>query len=227
MIDGKTMIQRVYEQALRCAGLNEVLVATDDRRIYDHVTGFGRAVMTSARHNTGTERVWEAFEKHNIGGQYGSGDGIINIQGDEPYIEPSQIGQLIGMLRDSRKEVVTLAKRMQDASGASNPNVVKVVFTHSGKALYFSRSPIPHRRDASGSVPQAVYKHIGLYGFRAGKLKELVALEAGSLEQEEKLEQLRWMQHDVDIFVQETYGESHAIDTPGDLQRLLHQLRGG
>lgn len=225
MIHGKSMIQRVYEQAGKCKALNEVVVATDDQRIYDHVTAFGKAVITAKDHPSGTDRCLEAFHQINAGNTYSENDGVINIQGDEPFIDPGQIDQIIHHLKNPKKNIVTLVKKIDRKDDIQNPNVVKVVFTHSRKALYFSRLPIPHP-GASGHTGKtrdkvSHYRHLGLYGFRAGTLQQIVSLPVGELENAEKLEQLRWLQQDYEIYVEETYVENIAIDTPEDLERLL------
>lgn len=223
MVHGKTMIRRVYEQACKCLLLNDVVVATDDQRIFDHVSEFGKVVMTG-EHASGTDRCLEAFEIINDNDAYNDSDGIINIQGDEPFIHPDQISLLIGKLQQTGKNIVTLAKRITLAHEIHDPNVVKVVFSRSGKALYFSRLPIPYRRDnmqIHDEPPRNLhFKHLGLYGYKAATLKRIAKMPPDSLEIAEKLEQLRWMQQDIDIFVEVTEKESIAIDTPEDLKRL-------
>lgn len=230
MIHGKSMIRRVYEQAMQCQTLDTLVVATDDQRIYDHVAGFGRVVMTGTGHTSGTARCLEAFEKIKADKKYSSSDGIINIQGDEPFIDPGQIDQIIHHLKDPGKHIITLAKKIENEAEIHNANVVKVVFSQSGKAMYFSRAGIPYiRPDGAKEKPAGRgthYKHLGIYGYRAGILERIVSLPESSLEAAEKLEQLRWMQQDFEIFVEETYTESVAIDTPEDLERVL-KLSGG
>ncbi len=222
-IDGKTMIQRVYEQALKCDLLNEVVVATDDQRIYDHVRSFGRVVMTSSAHRSGTDRCLEAFNIVNGQNVYHDDDGLINIQGDEPYVDPGQIAMLAAMLQEPAKKIVSLVKKISSAETFNNPNVVKVVRSTDGKALYFSRAAIPYLRNDSMTnerLPDHAYKHIGLYGFRISTLKQIAAMEAGILEKTESLEQLRWMENGIDIYLSETFSDNMAIDTPEDLERL-------
>ncbi len=230
MIHGKSMIRRVYEQAVSCKTLNTVVVATDDQRIYDHVSGFGRVVMTRADHASGTARCLEAFQKINTENMYGPEDGIVNIQGDEPFIDPGQIDQVVACLKDPRKHIVTLAKRITHELEIHDPNVVKVVFSQSGNAMYFSRGCIPFvlaDGNEKGYAGLGIhYKHIGIYGYRAVILKRIVSLKESSLEAAEKLEQLRWMQQDFKIFVEETYKEGFAIDTPEDLKKVLKHSGG-
>ncbi len=219
---GRTMISRVYEQASRCQLLSEVVVATDDRRILNHVNTFGKAVMTRKEHESGTGRCLEAFDLINHDKRYTENDCIINIQGDEPFIDPGQITMLAGMLKVPGRSIVTLARKISDSSRVNDPNTVKVVISASGRALYFSRSPIPYIRADQGSSAKDIvfYSHIGLYGFRAGTLREIESLPWSSLEQAEKLEQLRWLQQDHEIFVEETYTESLSVDTPADLMAI-------
>ncbi len=224
MINGKTMIQRVYEQSLQCRLLDEVIVATDDQRIFDHVSGFAKAVMTSPEHPSGTDRCLEAFEIINEDKRYVDTDCLINIQGDEPFISPVQIELLVNGLRDTGKSILTLIKKITCEKEHSSPNVVKVVFTIEHKALYFSRAPIPfykHHNKETKYKKLLGYKHIGLYGFRIETLRQITSIGKGMLEKTESLEQLRWLQNGFDIFLVETQLESMAIDTPDDLDKLL------
>lgn len=222
-IGGKSMIQRVYEQAYKCGLLAEVVVATDDKRIHEHVLAFGNAVMTGNQHSTGTDRCAEAFSIINQHGKYTKADGLINIQGDEPFIAPKQIELLIHALSDPAKQIVTLIKKIRTEADLSNPNIVKVVTAINGKALYFSRAPIPHARNPvsiQNQEPGYGYMHIGLYGFRISTLEEIVKMPAGLLETTESLEQLRWLEHGADIHVVETQSAGISIDTPEDLERI-------
>ena len=217
------MIRRVYEQASLSSSLNQVVVATDDHRIFDHVAEFGHVVMTGLHHQSGTDRCHETLVQLNQDGKYKPTDCVINIQGDEPFIHPGQISQLARMLGDTEKQIVTLARQLENREKASDPNMVKVVFSDSGRALYFSRYPIPFVREKTDQAPKKPYQHIGLYGFRIGTLRRIAGMPAGSLEEAEKLEQLRWMQQDLEIFVEETYTESISVDTPEDLRALLER----
>jgi 3-deoxy-manno-octulosonate cytidylyltransferase (CMP-KDO synthetase) len=223
VIKGKSMIQRVYEQAQQSSALNTVIVATDHQEIYEHVKKFGGAVcMTRQNHVSGTDRCFEALTH-----QPKKYDYVINIQGDEPFIQPDQIDLLAGKL-DGITEIATLAKSLQTAEQLFNPNVVKVVLTAMMEALYFSRSPIPHIRNMPETEwlsKHKFYKHIGMYAYRSDVLERLTQLSVSSLEKAESLEQLRWLQNGFKIRVAETLTETMGIDTPEDLQKALQELR--
>ncbi len=217
---GKSMIQRVYEQACKASGLAAVYVATDDQRIYDHVIAFGgQVIMTSTAHPSGTDRILE------VATCMPDYDAYINIQGDEPYIDPSQIDQVCDLLR-SRKGafVCTLVKRLSDLAELDNPNTIKAVFAREGRAIYFSRSPIPYMRDPqqleAWQQERGYYKHIGIYGYSSDALKAISSMTRGSLEKAESLEQLRWMEHGMPIYVAETLLETQSVDAPSDLAKL-------
>lgn len=218
-IAGKTMIQRVYDQAKKATKLDDVIVATDDQRILDHVQQFGgKVVMTSTEHQTGTDRCAEVLSgiKH--------ADVVINIQGDEPFIEPMQIDQLVSLFEKEETEIATLVKRIENKEDLFAESVVKVVQSAAKKALYFSRSPIPFLKgiDQESWLAQATfYKHIGLYGYRAPVLENLALLAQTELEKSESLEQLRWLENGYSIQLAETEHESNSVDTPEDLDRLL------
>ena len=216
-IKGKTMVRRVYEQAVACPALDAVVVATDDERIFSHVKTFGRVVMTADFHTTGTDRCAEVAALPEFAGfQW-----IVNIQGDEPFIEPGQIAQVVALLQKKENaQIATLAKRIERLEELKNPNVVKAVFGQNGAALYFSRSPIPHLRGLRENawVEQVdFYKHIGLYGFQRATLLQIAHLPKGKLETAESLEQLRWLEAGIPIQVGITEFESRGIDTPEDL----------
>jgi 3-deoxy-manno-octulosonate cytidylyltransferase (CMP-KDO synthetase) len=217
-IAGKSMIQRVYEQAKKCKDLTEVIVATDDERIFNHVKDFGGVVvMTSPDHSSGTDRCAEVALMHP---EY---DVIINIQGDEPYIDPEQISKLAACFTTTYTQIATLVKKVRTEEELFNPNSPKVVISNLGDAIYFSRSPLPHIR---GEEQQnwlehyTYFKHIGIYGYRADILQHITKLPVSSLEKAESLEQLRWIENGYRIKVAETDLETHAIDTPGDLLNL-------
>jgi 3-deoxy-manno-octulosonate cytidylyltransferase (CMP-KDO synthetase) len=220
-IAGKSMIQRVYEQARQCKGLEDVWVATDDDRILYHVQGFGgKAVMTSAAHKTGTDRILEVAAQVPDFGAY------INIQGDEPFIDPRQIDQVCQILQErSGAFVATLAKRLDDPSELQNPNTIKAVFAFDGQAIYFSRSPIPYLREpnmeAAWLQQRGYFKHIGIYGYSKEGLARIRTMKPGALEIAESLEQLRWMEHGMPIYIGETQFESHSVDVPADLEKVL------
>ncbi|WP_214070222.1 3-deoxy-manno-octulosonate cytidylyltransferase [Mucilaginibacter sp. dw_454] len=217
-IGGKSMIQRVYEQAKKCDHLTEVIVATDDDRIFDHVMAFGGvAVMTSADHQSGTDRCAEVAAAHP---QYHV---VINIQGDEPYIDPEQITKLATCFSSADVQIATLVKRIKDEQELHNPNTPKVIVTKLSEAAYFSRSAIPHIRSEE---PQnwlefyPYFKHIGIYGYRADVLQQITRLPISGLEKAEALEQLRWIENGYRIKVAETELETYAVDTPEDLLKL-------
>jgi 3-deoxy-manno-octulosonate cytidylyltransferase (CMP-KDO synthetase) len=216
MLGGRTVIQRVYEQAT--AILEEAYVATDDERIFQAVEQFGgRAIMTRADHKSGTDRIEEAAEK--IGTQ---ADVIINIQGDEPFIQKSQIETLMHLFDDPSTQIGTLGKRFESIEAAMNPNSPKIVTDKRGFALYFSRSIIPYVRGKEQTewLQHFPYlKHLGLYAYRREVLQEVTQLPQSPLEIAESLEQLRWLENGYRIRVGLTDVETVGIDTPEDLQR--------
>lgn len=224
-IAGKSMIEWVYTQASLCKSLEKVIVATDDSRIFDHVKAFGgMACMTSTSHVSGTDRCFEALNKQKENYDY-----VVNIQGDEPFISPQQI-QLLAELLNGRCELATMAKRITTHEELVNPNVVKLVKDASGRALYFSRSPIPHVRNVNLSLwleRSVFYKHIGLYAYRRDVLSQITSLEPSTLEKAESLEQLRWLEHGYSIDVAETDIETIGVDTPEDLQRAIAYVKSG
>lgn len=214
IIAGKTMIERVYTQAKK-ANLADVIVATDDERIFNEVKAFGgKVVITSTSHTNGTERVAEAA------GLYDKEfDAVINIQGDEPIIAPSQINLVADLLRKPDVQIATLKKQIHSLELLHNPAIVKVVFANE-KAVYFSRSPIPfYRNDKPENWLQhhTFYKHIGIYGFQKSVLDEIVKLAPTPLELAEQLEQLRWLENDFPISIAETTEESYSVDVPSDI----------
>ncbi|HQU60787.1 MAG: 3-deoxy-manno-octulosonate cytidylyltransferase [Phaeodactylibacter sp.] len=217
-IGGKTVVQRVYEQASRARRLDQVIVATDDERIFQHVESFGgQVMMTRPEHQSGTDRCAE------VAWRIDEADAIINIQGDEPFIAPEQIDLVAEPLaRRQGVQISTLARRISLEEELHNPNIVKVVFNRQQMALYFSRSTIPYLR----GVPTeqwlsagVFYKHIGLYGFRREVLMDVTRMEQSRYEQLESLEQLRWLEAGINIFVNITETETIGIDTPEDLER--------
>lgn len=219
MLGGKPIIERVYTQVRRA--VEDVVVATDDERIYDAVCNFGgRAVMTSTEHQSGTDRCYEAMTK--VGGDY---DVIINVQGDEPFIQSEQIASLVACFDDPATDIATLVKPFSESDGIEaleNPNSPKVVITRDMKAIYFSRSVIPYMRGVERQewlTKHTYYKHIGMYAFRSRTLGEITRLEQSSLELSEKLEQLRWLENGYRIGVGITDIETIGIDTPDDLRR--------
>ncbi len=214
-IAGKTMIQRVYEQAKQCTLFSKIIVATDDDKIYNHVLQIGGDVMmTSTTHQNGTERCAEVIE--NLSDQF---DIIINIQGDEPFVDPALFTMLIQAFKDPQIQIATLIKPIVDKAYIDNPNIIKVVKSVTNKALYFSRAAIPFQRNEAAKIQ--FYKHIGLYAYRKEVLLEIVKLGAGVYEQIEMLEQLRWLENNYPIHLIETDLEADSIDVPADLDRLL------
>jgi 3-deoxy-manno-octulosonate cytidylyltransferase (CMP-KDO synthetase) len=222
---GKSMIQRVYEQATKCERFTTVVVATDDQRIYDHVKAFGGEVMmTSSDHQSGTERCGEVIE------QYNDFDIVVNIQGDEPLIRPEQLTELIALFQDNTVEIATLVKKMDHEADIRNPNRIKVVLDETHNALYFSRSPIPHIANTAHEdwlKKHDFLKHIGIYAWRMETLTALLKLPASNLEKLESLEQLRWLYHGYKIRTTETDIETPNIDAPEDVAKVLKLLQIG
>ena len=216
MLGGKTVIQRVYKQVTSV--LDEAFVATDDERIFNAVENFGgKAVMTRSDHQSGTDRIEEAAEK--IGTD---ADVIINVQGDEPFIQPSQIETLMHLFDDAETQIGTIGKPFDSMEAVQNPNSPKIVCDVRGYALYFSRSVIPFvRGKESGDwlTHFPFLKHLGLYAYRREVLAQITKLPQSSLEKAESLEQLRWLQNGYRIKVGLTDVETVGIDTPEDLAR--------
>ena len=225
ILGGKPMIQRVYEQVAQV--LDDVYVATDDQRIFDTVTTFGgQVVMTSPDHKSGTDRIQEAVTT--IGGDF---DVVVNIQGDEPFIQRSQIETVCRCFEDPQTQIATLGKPFTVEMGIEaleNPNSPKVVLDNQGYAMYFSRSIIPFIRGKEKDQWPGLYpflKHIGLYAYRTEVLAEITRLPQSSLEIAESLEQLRWLQNGYKIKVGTTDVETIGIDTPADLARAEEFLK--
>ena len=215
-IQGISMIERVYKQALQSKKLQQVIVATDDERIETHVKSFGgNVMMTNSNHTSGTDRCAEILSK-----QITKFDAVINIQGDEPFIRPQQIDLLISCFQDADVQIATLIKKVISIDELNNPNTPKVVIAQNGDALYFSRQAIPFKKDITienwlqyGSY----FKHIGIYGYQSAVLFKLTSLPPGKAEQLESLEQLRWLENGYRIRTTITDMETLAIDTPEDL----------
>ncbi len=222
-IDGKPMIQWVYERAKKAKLTDDVIAATDDKRVFDAVRYFGgKAVMTSPEHRTGTDRIAEAADGLNV-------DIIVNVQGDEPLIKPEMIDAAIRpMTNDSEIVVATLKTKIKDEKDLNNPNVVKVVTDKNDFALYFSRLPVPYHRDEWKDLKHltvhdsrfTVFKHIGLYVYRKDFLLKFARMKPTSLEEAEKLEQLRVLENGYKIKVVETKHDSIGVDTEEDLERV-------
>lgn len=225
VLSGKTVIQRVYEQVSKA--IDNVLVATDDERIFKHVLGFGgKAVMTSNQHRSGTDRCWEAYQSNG-----GNEDIIINVQGDEPFILPEQIEALKSCFDDETTDIATLVKPFDKArtySELENPNSAKVVINSNMNAMYFSRSVIPYLRGIDKAMwpsKHQYYTHLGIYAYRAKVLERITSMEPSSLEIAESLEQLRWLENGMTIKVGVTQHSSIGIDTPQDLERAEQFLK--
>jgi 3-deoxy-manno-octulosonate cytidylyltransferase (CMP-KDO synthetase) len=219
MIKGKTMIQRVWEQAWK-SKLDAVVVATDDMRIADEVLKFGgQYVLTDPNHRSGTDRCREAL--YILEDQY---DAVVNIQGDEPFIDPAQINQVIELIGREDTQLASLAKRIEDEDELFSPNVVKVVMDKQGNALYFSRNPMPFMRNLDRDKwleKGEFYKHIGLYAYKTETLCQIAEMQSTALEMAESLEQLRWLENGLKIRMGITQRESISIDTQEDLEKAL------
>jgi len=215
-INGKSMIQRVYEQAKKTTNLHHVVVATDDQRIVDAVLAFGGDVeMTSPDHQSGTDRCEEVLVKQAM-----DFDIVVNIQGDEPYIDPDQIAQAINCFSDENTEIATLVKLIDSNDELFNSNKPKVLIDESDFAIYFSRAAVPFKRGVEQELwieHYNYYKHIGLYAYRADILKEITRISPSRLELAEGLEQLRWIENGYKIKVAITETESLSVDAPEDL----------
>ena len=208
-INGKSMIRRVIDQAEKCSSLSDVWVATDDERIFKHVEEYGcKAFYTSEDCNSGTERICELLP--NIEGHF---DFVLNIQGDEPFVHVASLEELSNAIIHSNSDIATLAVQIGNSEEAIDSNRVKVVFSNSGRAMYFSRSTIPFARNGEPDY----FKHLGVYAYTTNALQKLKTLKPSSLEMTESLEQLRWLENDLTISVVVTSHDSTGIDTPADL----------
>lgn len=212
-IQGKPMIQRVYESVKKSELFAKIVVATDDERIVKVAEGFGaQVILTSEKHESGTDRCGEVISKL----QYNY-DIIVNIQGDEPMVNPLQLKELIDVFKNPNAQIATLKTFITNEQDIENPNVVKVVTSNDGKALYFSRSTIPYNRN---NVVVPYFKHIGLYAYTSDSLRKITQLSVGELEKIESLEQLRWLENGYNIYVAESNFKNIGIDTPEDLIEL-------
>src|SRR5262245_55351100 len=212
------MIEHVYRRVAASKILSDVIVATDDLRIARRVAEFGGKVrLTKASHETGTDRLAEVAATLDC-------DVVVNVQGDEPLVDPGAIAELVAPFDgDAGLQMTTLFRRIHDPADLSNPNITKVVIDRGGFALYFSRAPIPHIRDPRGGWPP-IYRHIGLYAYRRSALMVLASLEPTPLERAESLEQLRALEHGIRIKAVETEYESFGVDTPEDLEQVRRLL---
>jgi len=220
-LKGKSMIQRVYEGAMRSHKLSRLIVATDDQRIVDEVERFGgKAMMTEKSHTSGTDRCAE------VARFYPETDVIVNIQGDEPLVDYRQLDQLIDAFHDPETLIATLGNRSVSHEDLQNPNRIKIVLNKHHQALYFSRSPIPnfHHSNQETVNTYPFLRHIGLYAYRSEVLQQLAVLEPTLLEKIESLEQLRWLYHGYSIRVVETDIETPNIDIPADVEKVLELL---
>ena len=223
---GKSMIRRVYEQALKSEILSQVIIGTDDERIRDHAESFGaEVIMTSQKHRNGTERcnevITRVIKENNISDEVVP----INIQADEPFIDPKMIDQLASSFDNPETEIATIIKEIHDHDTLFDAGTVKAVVDKNGNALYFSRSPIPYFRNSDKQDWLKVhrfYKHIGIYAYRSGVLDKIVFLKSTPLEEAESLEQLRWLENGIKIVTQITEFESIGIDSPEDLLKLTN-----
>ncbi len=227
-IAGTSMIERVYCQATKANRLSKVIVATDDQRIKEHVISFGgEVVLTSPDHLSGTDRCYEALKIYSAEQNYSSGghfDYVINIQGDEPFIEPEQINTLAAMLQDNGTELATLMMVVDKSEILFSQAQVKIVVNHKNEALYFSRQAIPLLREVEPSEWYkhfTYYSHVGMYAYRTDVLAMITQLRPSSLEKAEMLEQLRWLEHGFTIKCGITNIESYAVDSPDDIERVL------
>jgi len=231
---GKPLIQHVVEQVRKAQSVQRIVVATDDPRIFDAVHAFdGEAVMTRADHPNGTSRIAEAvqlLETSSLKSQAPGGNIILNVQGDEPEIEPTVIDQLVtGLANDPDAPMATLASPFADDEDPNDPNIVKLIIDQLGHALYFSRSLIPHHRDIPTSAltthNSQLLKHPGLYAYRRDFLLKYVTLPPTPLEEAEKLEQLRALEHGYKIAVIQTTVRHHGIDTPEQYEAFVQRQR--
>lgn len=217
-IKGKPMLRWVYERAQSSSLFDKVIIATDDERIMQCAQQFGAEVMmTSDKHRNGTERIAEVVSR--IGGAY---DAVLNIQGDEPFVQQEQLELLCQTIQKENVQIASLAKKTEDKRELDSPNTVKLVMSKTGRALYFSRFPIPFCRTEDSEIDR--YKHLGMYAFKIEVLKKLVQLPTSDLEQSESLEQLRWLEADYSVYMAITRHDSFGIDTPEDLQEALKRL---
>ncbi len=222
-IQGKSMLQHVYERSSQSTSLNKVVVATDDERIFKHVLSFGgEVVMTAMDHPSGTDRCWDALQQ--LDGNYRY---VINIQGDEPFIDPAQIDELASALQDDSVELATQMIPVHSHSELFDKGEVKIVLNDKMEALYFSRMVIPFIKgvdEKEWHLHHTYYRHVGMYAYRKDILEKITKLPVSSLEKAESLEQLRWLENGFKIKCTITHFESHCIDTPQDVEKVLHLM---
>jgi 3-deoxy-manno-octulosonate cytidylyltransferase (CMP-KDO synthetase) len=222
-IQGKSMLQRVYEQAKKSHKLQDVIIATDDERIFKHAETFGaNAYITAANHPSGTDRCFEAMRKTGKDYKY-----VINIQGDEPFIDPSQI-DLLAELCNGQTELATLMIPVDSHEILFDSGEVKITFNKDYEALYFSREVIPHVKGVDKKLwhkHYQYYRHVGTYAYRSDVLKKITTLVPSELEKAESLEQLRWLENGFKIKLAITNFDSHCIDTPEDVEKVLKLMK--
>lgn len=221
-IKGKSMLQRVYEQATKASLLNEVIIATDDARIAEHAKTFdAKVVMTKAEHPSGTDRCFEAYQLNKTKFEY-----IINIQGDEPFLDPEQINSL-AQVCNGTVEIATQMIKTTNHEVLFDKGEVKIVLNKNNEALYFSRSVIPAIKNQPESEWHKhfnYYRHVGMYAYRSDILEKITRLKPSALEQAESLEQLRWLENGYKITCVETDFDSHCVDTPEDIEKVLRLM---
>lgn len=224
-IHGKSMVQRTYEQALKASSLLKVVVATDDKRIFDHVISFGgNVVMTSGNHPSGSDRCNEALQIVHQQNKAVTFDVVINVQGDEPYIKPEQINLVADCFKNQGTQIATLVKKINSIEELFSAGIAKVLLNKNSEAICFSRQAIPHIRQVAENdwlKHHTFYKHIGIYGYRTDTLKKITQLPPSAIENAEALEQMRWIENGYKVKVAETEFDSKAVDTPDDLKKLL------
>lgn len=222
-IKGKTMLQRVYEQVKKSCLSDDVIIATDDARIYNHAISFGaEVIMTKENHPSGTDRCYEAFLNLKKSYEY-----VINIQGDEPFIDPEQINLLV-RLCDGNTELATLIIKCNDYKVLFDKGEVKVTLNKNNEALYFSRMVIPCLKGADEKDwinKHNYYRHVGMYAYRTDVLKKITELQPSMLEIAESLEQLRWLENGFKIKCAETNFDSHCIDVPEDIEKVIKLMK--
>ncbi|MFD2569468.1 3-deoxy-manno-octulosonate cytidylyltransferase [Spirosoma soli] len=223
LINGKPMIQHVWEQSTQAKSLTHVAVATDDQRIVDAVQAFGgKALLTRTDHATGTDRCWEAYQQLQAELSLTTPAYVVNIQGDEPFIDPNQIDELTTIL-DGVVEIATQCTDVDSAEVLHNPDEVKIALTTQGEALYFSRQPIPFLRGvdpADWHTHYPYFRHVGLYAYRADILEQISHLPPSPLEKAESLEQLRWLEAGFRINVTSTKYIAQSVDSPSDIEKV-------
>ncbi len=216
ILGDKPVIAHTYDAAMQSGLFTDVYVITDSNVIYEEITGRGgKCMMSLTEHESGTDRIAEAARSLDV-------DVIVNVQGDEPFIQKEPLEKLVRLFDNEQVQVASLMRKIENAADAANPNMVKVVTNKNNKALYFSRSIIPFQRDADVTVDY--FLHIGVYAFRKNALLNFTGLPQAPLEQIEKLEQLRFLYNDIDIYMAETGYKNIAIDTPEDLEKAKEQI---